>query len=175
MRTLEEIRNACVITEDGHWLWRGSLRHDGRPNIWAPDYTRGGMQTQSGPRAVWHCSTEKAIPANWRAYGTCDEQSCCNPAHVRCTSEEDYGRWLAKTGAFKGSTRRLLANRAIGRSRSVLSAELIHEIQTSDEIGVALSKRLNIRTSVVSKARRGEMAAFQRAGMFSQFVQGASA
>ena len=68
MKTLEEIRQRCVITDDGHWLWKGATRPDGRPNIWAPDYTRGGMATQCGTRAVWHCSTEKAIPEGWRAY-----------------------------------------------------------------------------------------------------------
>ena len=26
MKNLEEIRQRCVITEDGHWLWRGALR-----------------------------------------------------------------------------------------------------------------------------------------------------
>ena len=77
MKNLEEIRERCVITEDEHWLWRDALRPDGRPNIWAPDYTRGGMQTQSGPRAVWHCSTGLPISAKWRAYGTCSEPTCC--------------------------------------------------------------------------------------------------
>ena len=25
MRTLEEIKGRCVVTEDGHWLWKGFL------------------------------------------------------------------------------------------------------------------------------------------------------
>lgn len=167
MRTLEDIRERCVITEDGHWLWRGSLRPDGRPNIWAPDYTKGGMSVQCGPRAVWHCSTGRPIPPNWRAYGTCEEKTCCNPACVACTSEEAFGRWLAKSGKFKGQAKRILANRTTGRARSKLTPELIEEIQFSSETGVALAQRLGLGTSLVSKARRGEVKVFQPLGMFS--------
>ena len=167
MKDIEEIRGRCVVAEDGHWLWRGSCRPDGRPNIWAPDYTRGGMQVQSGPRAVWHCITEAPIPANWRAYGTCSEPTCCNPAHVKCTSEADFGKWLARTGKFKGKTRRILANRAIGRARSKVTPGLILEIQASNETGRALARRLNLLETIVSRARRGEFAAFQSASPFT--------
>lgn len=176
MKTLEEIRGRCVITEDGHWLWRGGLRVDGRPGIWAPDHTRGGMQTQAGPRAVWHCSTGMPIPKGWRVYGACEEQTCCNPAHVRCTSETDYGKWLVRTGLFKGKTRRILANRATARARSKLSPELIREIQSSAETGRALAVRLGLQETLISRARRGEVKVFQAAstGMFSQLMAGAS-
>lgn len=167
MKNLEEIRERCVITEDEHWLWRDALRPDGRPNIWAPDYTRGGMQTQSGPRAVWHCSTGLPISAKWRAYGTCSEPTCCNPAHVRCTSETDFGKWLKRTGAYKNQTRRILANRATSRARTKVTAEIILEIQQSPETGRALSARLGLLPTVVSRARRGEFKAFLPSGMFS--------
>jgi len=167
MKDLEEIRGRCVITEDGHWLWRGSLRPDGRPNIWAPDYTRGGMTVQSGPRAVTHCSTEQPIPAGWRAYGTCAETACCNPAHIACTSEPAFGRWLAKTGIFKGKTKRILANRATARARSKLTPDLVREIQASPETGRALALRLGFGETLVSKARRGQSIVLRGAGMFA--------
>lgn len=166
MKDLEEIRGRCKLV-DGHWLWDGSLRPDGRANIWAPDYTKGGMSVQSGPRAVTHCSTGRPIPNGWRAYGTCEERACVNPAHVACTSEEAFGRWLAKKGVYKGKAARILANRAIGRTRSHLTPDLIAEIQQSPETGVALSKRLNLLTSVVSRARRGEVKCFAGTGVFT--------
>lgn len=167
MRTLQDIQGRCVITEDGHWIWRGSLRPDGRANIYAPDYTHDGrMAVQSGPRAVWHCNTGKPIPAGWRAYGTCDEQACCNPAHVRCSTEADLGAWIARRGTLKGKTVRILANRATGRRIAKLSPALIAEIQASAESGVRLAKRLGLSTSTVSKARRGESSAFSAAGVF---------
>ena len=58
-------------------------------------------------------------------------------------------------------------NRAIGRARSKLTADLIREIQISPETGVALAARLGMGTTLVSKARRGEARSFQSAGIFS--------
>lgn len=170
MKTLDEIRGRCRITEDGHWLWAGSLRPDGRANIYAPDCTNGGMSTQPGPRAVWHCKTGKAIPKGSRVFGTCDEFACCNPDHVVCMSEQEYGIWVRKQGKWQGQVRRILANRAIGRTRAKLTPELIAEIQASPETGVALAARLGLSDSTVSKARRGAAAAFAGAGMFSALI-----
>lgn len=168
MKTLEDIRQRCVITDDGHWLWRGALTAEGRPRIHAPDYTNGGvMKPQCGTRAVWHCATEKPIPKGWRAYGTCDEKACCNPAHVKCTSEADFGAWLRRTGKYKGDTKRVLANRAISRGRSVLTPERIAYIQASPKLGKDLAVELGMSASTVSKARRGEVLVFQGAGLFS--------
>lgn len=175
MRTLEEIKGRCVITEDGHWLWRGALRPDGRPNIYAPDYTRaeGDMRTQCGMRAVWHCVNQKAVPEGYRVYGSCDERACCNPAHIKCTSEVDYGAWLRRTGKFKGQTTRILANRAIGRQRAALTSEQITYVQTSEKTGIALAEELGVSTSILSKYRRGESIAVRAAGgMFSGLISG---
>lgn len=161
MKTIEEIKGRCFITEDGHWLWRGSKRPSGRPNMVAPDYTRGGaMFTQCGTRAVWHCHHKKAIPAGWLVWGTCEELACCNPAHIKAGTKEEYGQWLRETGQLKGQITRILANRAIGRRRSAMTGEKIAYIQGSDKMGKELSEELRICTSSISKARRGEMTAF---------------
>lgn len=170
MKTIEEIRGRCVITDDGHWLWDGALRPDGRPNIWAPDHASGKMATQCGPRAVWHCITGRPIKEGWRAYGTCDEKACCNPDHVACTTETAYGKWVASTGAFKGQTNRILANRASSRARSKLSPALITEIQISNETGRALALRLGLQETLVSRARRGQVKVFQSANVFAALL-----
>lgn len=172
MRTIKDIMGRCVITEDGHWLWKGALRPDGRPNISAPDYTRanGDMRTQCGMRAVWHCVHQKPVPEGFRVYGTCDERACCLPGHIACTSEEDFGLWIQRKGIYKNQTSRILANRAIGRARAKLTADLIAEIQASLETGEVLATRLGLSTSTVSKARRGEALAFHGVGMFSGLI-----
>lgn len=176
MRTIEEIKGRCVITEDGHWIWKGALRPDGRPNIYAPDYTRAGgaMRTQCGTRAVWHCVHQKAMPPGHRAIGTCGEKACCNPKCVSSVSEEQFGARLRRTGAYKGKAARILANRAIGRKRSVLTAERIAYIQASTKLGIELAAELGISRTTVSKARRGEIVVFDAApaaGMFSALIQ----
>ena len=172
MRTLEDIRGRCFITEDGHWLWRGALRPDGRPNIYAPDYTFDPagtkLRSQAGPRAVWHCHTGAPIRDGWRVFGTCDEKACCNPEHMRCISCALQGVYVRRTGVFKGRTTRIRANRAINRKRTVRTPEAIAHIQASQATGVQLARDLGISTSVVSRARRGNVRSLQAAsGMFA--------
>ena len=164
MKTLNDIRGRCHIDEAGHWIWKGSLRPDGRANIYAPDYTRGGMSVQAGPRAVWHVVTGHAIPAGWLAYGKCKERACCNPACIGCAPSAEVYALVAASGVLKGQVRRILANRRISRGRSKLTPEVIAEIQQSDETGVALAARLRLNRQLISKARRGEALAFQPLG-----------
>lgn len=174
MRTLEEIKGRCVVTEDGHWLWKGALCPDGRANIYAPNYTKGPdcMSTQNGPRAVWHCKTGSPIPAGWSAYGVCSEMACCNPAHIRCTSDKELGDWIRHTRKLKGSVRRILANRAINRKRAVVTPELIAFITASPKTGPELAAELGISKQTVSKTRRGEFVSFgAAAGLFSGLIQ----
>lgn len=177
MKDLEEIQGRCVITEDGHWLWDGAVREDGRAWIYAPDYTRskGKMQSQNGHRAVWHVINCKAIPKGRRVIGTCEETACVAPGHGKLVTEAQYGAFMRKTGRFKNSTKRMLANRAIGRKRSDLTLELIEYIQTSPKTGRDLAIELDLLETVVSRARRGEMVAFQPASPFVGMVRGLGA
>lgn len=175
MKNIEEIKGRCFITEDGHWLWRGAVRPSGRPNMVAPDYTRGGMFTQCGTRAVWHCQHQKPLPKGWRVWGTCEELTCCNPAHVTAGTPKAYGRWLRSTDQLKGKTNRILANRAIGRKRSVVDPETIAYIQASPKTRAQIARELGISPAVAGKARRGEMTAFKSASPFAGLGGGAAA
>src|SRR5574337_1174553 len=116
---------------------------------------------------VWHIKSGKPVPNGWRVYGTCDEMACVAPDHIVCRSEVANGAMQRRTGALRGKTRRILASRATGRSRSKLTPELIAEIQSSPETGEQLAQRLHLSASTVSKARRGEARSFQGAGIFS--------
>ena len=158
MRTLEEVKGRCFITEDGHWLWRGSVRPDGRANIYAPDYsTKGGdMTTQAGPRAVWHMHTGKPIPKTHRAYVVCGHPTCCNPECIRCTTEHMRGQFARRSGRHKGSPRHLAANRAIGAKRAKLTADQVLYVQTSPKTGIELAAELGVGRSTISKLRRGQ-------------------
>ena len=160
MRTLEEIKGRCFITEDGHWLWRGSVRPDGRPNIYAPDYSsKPGevvMTTQAGPRAVWHMHTGSAIPKTHRAYVTCGHPTCCNPECIRCTTEHMRGQFARRSGRHKNSPRHIAANRAISAKRAKLTAEQVLYVQTSPKTGIELAAELGVGKSTISKLRRGQ-------------------
>ena len=158
MKTLEEIKGRCFITEDGHWLWRGAVRPDGRPNIYGPDYSRkdGGMSTQAGPRAVWHMHTGKAISKGHRAYVVCSNPTCCNPECIRCTTDLVRGKFARSSGRHKGSAKHQAANMAIGAKRARLTAEQVLYVQTSPKSGLELAAELGLGTSTISKYRRGD-------------------
>lgn len=178
MRTLEEIKGRCYITEDGHWLWRGSLRKDGRPNIYAPDYTRanGELRTQAGLRAVWHCVNMKPVPKGYRVFGKCDEKSCCNPAHIKCVRVADYGAQQRRTGTLKGKVTRILANRAINRKRALLTPEQVAYAQASLKTGVALAEELGVSVTTLSRYRRGQSISVRSdGGLFSALLSGGRA
>lgn len=169
MKTLAEVRANCTI-EDGHWLWNGGAKKHtgGRPVIYAPDITQGGkMVSQPGLRAVYHLATGKVIPAGHRVYGLCDELLCVNPKCIGCMSEVDWGARQARLGTQRGLTKRILANRAIGRARAKLTPEIVREIQQSTKTGRVLAAEFGLGTATVSRAKRGECCVFQSANMFS--------
>ncbi|WP_417283773.1 hypothetical protein [Comamonas sp.] len=156
MRTLEEIKGRCFIDVDGHWLWRGAVRPNGSPNIYAPDYRfEGRMTAQCGYRAVWNCQHKKPIPAGYRVFLTCDEPACCNPEHIRCASDVEFGKWLQRKGIHKGQTKRIQANRAIGRKRAKLTPEMVSHIQSSDKSLASVAAELGISTCTAWRARQG--------------------
>ena len=159
MRTLEEIKGRCFVTDDGHWLWRGSVRPDGSPNICGPNYSHKSgkvvMTTQAGARAVWHMHTEKAIPKGHRTYVVCGNVTCCNPECIRCTTELIHGRFVTRTGRLKHSAKHLAARRAISVGRAKLTNEQVDYIKTSDKTGLELADELGVGKSTISKYRRG--------------------
>ena len=172
MRTIDEIKGRCFITDDGHWLWRGSTRPDGRANIYAPDYSRkgGDMTTQAGPRAVWHITTGKPIPKTHRAYVVCENPACCNPECIRCTTGHLRGKHASRTGRFKNSAKHEAARRAISVSRAKLTAAQVEYVKTSKKTGLELAAELNVGRSTISKYRRGQNLVTASGAVFNPFA-----
>ena len=172
MRTLEEVKGRCFITDDGHWLWRGSVRPDGRANIYGPDYSTkdGDMATQAGPRAVWHMHTGKPIPKGHRAYVVCGHPACCNPKCIRCTTELLRGKFATRSGRFKNSAKHLAARRVISISRAKLTAEQVQYVKTSSKTGVELAAELGVGKATISKYRRGENVVTASGVVFNPFA-----
>lgn len=162
--TVNDIKDRCRI-EDGHWYWAGATS-DGYTRISAPDFTihGGKMTSQHGRRAMWHVMHRKAIPAGWRVFGTCDEKTCVNPAHLVCQPVAERGKEVAASGREKGSVRRITAIRASARKRSHLTEELIDLILTSDKSGRELMEETGLGRSVISKVRKGHATAFTPVG-----------
>lgn len=122
------------------------------------------MVSQPGRRAVWQLHTGKAIPAGHRVFGTCLNDQCLNPAHMRCGTGADIGRFTAKVGRFKNQPNRILANRKIGLQRTTLTEELFNEILLSPETGVQIKARTGVSRTIISKVRTGGMMVYRPAG-----------
>lgn len=163
--TLEDIKGRCHIDEITEcWVWRGATsdKIGGSaliPRVYGPNFTRdptGNTKTvQTGNRAVWHALTGKPIPAGYRVFKRviCTNSLCLNPDHLRCGTAKQWGQSMATKGTWKGQAARISANRAIGRSLSVITDEIAAEIRNSDETGLAISKRIGISESVISRTR----------------------
>lgn len=166
MKTIEQIKARCEI-DHKCWIWAGGKTGNNVPSIFAPDHTKGGMRTQQGRRAVWHMTSVQPIHPGWVVFGTCDEPLCLNPDHIRCAPRAKHGERMAASGKLKNNTRKIIANRAILRKRASLTLDQITQICLSEETGRAISARLGIPATTISKARRGAYKCYSGIGMFS--------
>lgn len=165
MRTLEDVYGRCVLDEiTGCRSWKGCMDKHG-PRIYAPDMRFGGaMKTQYGRRAVWQLVNQRPLPKGWRVFGTCGNLACLAYKHMEASTAAERGRKVAASGKQKGLIKRIVANRQIGRARSVLTPEIVIEIVESVETGLAIAKRLGICRTTISKVRRHGVPSLQPVG-----------
>ena len=165
MKTLDEVKGRCRIEGDC-WIWTGALS-DGVPRIFVPG-NDGKMRSTPGRRAVWMMNAGKAVPNGWRVFGLCDEKLCLNPAHMICEHPRRRGAKVAAAGTLKGQVKRILANRANGRSRAKYSADLVTTVLSSDKSGAQIARELGVSHQWVSKVRRGQvLGSMPVGGLFS--------
>lgn len=169
MTPLEKIKSRCHIDDiTGCWVWKGAVsRSNGgqfnQPRVYSEDYTADATGktkvVQTGNRAAWHAATGKPIPNGHRVYKSarCTNGLCVNPAHLECGTTADWGAAVAKKGHWKGVNDRIQANRAIARTKTEVTPELAREILASHETGRAISCRLKLHVSIVSRVRTGQL------------------
>jgi hypothetical protein len=175
---LARIKDRCHVDDNGCWIWRGATTASNggttvRPRVWGADYsadpTGATMSVQTGNRAAWHAHTGLPIPKGHLVYRApcCASSLCLNPEHLQCGTNAAWGKSLAAKGTLRGVNARIQANRRIGRMRSHITAEMMLEICASPETGEALAARLGIGPSIVSRARRGQMASMRVGNPFA--------
>lgn len=173
MRTLQEVRDKCEVTPDGHWLWEGGLSA-GKPTIRAPNYTKDAsgktMEAQRAVRAVWHIKTKKPLPAGVHVYAKCWVPMCVNPACLTHGPMREMGASMSEAGVVKNNTKMTIANRVKARARRKVTEEMVSEIMSSNETSRALADRFNVHQSTVSIWRRGQ-AGSSSAGFFAGLMR----
>lgn len=152
--SLDELKNRCVINEfSGCWHWRGAMI-GGHPRVWMMDPLKGSATSLSGPRALAFL-TGKRMKNGWRAWMTCQHKDCMCPDHLMTGTTKRWGRWVAENDIFKGSPKRRAALLARWSKELPGNKEKALIVRASDETGRALSKRLELSRSVISRMRRG--------------------
>lgn len=95
---MAKIRSKCVETAGGCWEWQG------------PQHTKGyGLMSyrnkQSRVHRVTYTIAVGAIPAGQMVCHTCDNRTCCNPAHLFLGDAGDNVRDCAAKGRLKQQTK----------------------------------------------------------------------
>lgn len=149
VHTLQTLRAQCV--EDGGCLtWRGyhgnkvpMVYHDG--------------QLVAVRRLFTRLLTGHAHDHGY--YGlTCENKSCVEPLHTVWRSKKQHSSHMAKA-ANQSSSVQAIRRAKISAARLTLSAEIMHDILSSNESGPILAARHGISRSTVNNYRRGKRAA----------------
>jgi hypothetical protein len=165
--TLDDIKDRCVIDEiTGCWKFKGAKSDGKYVRVWAPNLNKPEAPKAAlpGKMAVWFAKTGKPVPAGHRVFSTCNSNDCLCPDHIKCGTNEEWGRHIAKSGIYKDKVARMVASRKTGIARSVLTPETYAEVLASSETGLQIAKRLNVSSQTVSKARLGQLKSFSPVG-----------
>ena len=158
IRTLQHLRDRCVITSRGDcWTYRQQVyrarTQQWDPNIWLSDLQR----TETLQRAAWLLAGRPLMRGTvvWRI---CGNDHCCNPAHLRSGTRADMGAWLAAAGRLRGLPERRAINRRnrLASGGVVLSAELADWIRDSRQTGVQVAHALGVTVQCISRVRCGQ-------------------
>ena len=124
----------------GCWNWTGSLNTCGYGQV------KAGGENWTSHRASWTVF-RGAIPEGLNVLHHCDNPKCCNPEHLYLGTHTDNMRDMIRRGRRKKKT---------GPKFPIekLTEDQIRQIQSSDEIGAHLAKKMGISKAVVYKYRK---------------------
>lgn len=146
--TLKEIHDRCEEVGDC-WIWQQAVSTNGYPIL----------RRRPGPcLLVRRVVVELAgRPAATRqpVVCSCDEKLCCNPAHLKSSSNSDVGKKAAKKGAFSGKARgaKIAASK---RAAGKLTMDDARAIRASSETGPILAARYGVNRSLIQSIRTGK-------------------
>lgn len=168
LRTIEDLRDRCMVDEDsGCWHWRGCI-HQGRPLVW---FRLNGKKYRTRGRRAAVLLSGRTIKPGHETYATdnCWSDDCVNPAHCRTGSREKMFAWMVATGRSRSivkiakATMRCLARRKLTMAQA-------EAVRTSDEPARDLARRYGMNVTNIYKIRRGASykPALRGASVFSQ-------
>lgn len=126
------------------WEWTASRNQKG----WHGQWRAGDGRIELTHRAAWRLMRGE-IPAGLCVLHRCDNPPCCNPAHLFLGTRSDNARDMWSKGRARPKS-----NLGAGHGNAKLTADLVRDIRSSKESGVALSQRLGITTTTVCDIRK---------------------
>lgn len=145
---IEDLRHHC--TDDaGCLIWqRGCC--NGHPA------TRVDGKTRLVRRVLWEAA-HGPIPAGRIVRVTCGNVLCINPECTELTTYQRLGKQLGALGVMSGPVRSAAIARAKRKTHGKLNNAAVRDIRTSDETGVALSKKYGVNQAKISAVRLGKV------------------
>ncbi len=156
--TLEDLRLRCFVDEvTGCWHLRGANGERMQPGkrhvVWSHSLQQRLTSTQAG----WLLSHPgREIKPGRLVHRTCESYDCCAPAHLRCVTKAQFGKWQIATGQLK-TPAKAAAGRAARCPHQKLTAELKQWLVESQQSGREVAHALGITPSRASKLRRVHM------------------
>ena len=122
------------------WPWSGRMneRGYGRPQIAGKDYR--------AHRVAWELFNKRCVPEGMFVLHSCDNPSCCNPAHLRVgTMKDNMSDALARSRVPVGSR----------NVRAKLTEAAVLQIRASTEQTATLARRFGVDRKTIWQARNG--------------------
>lgn len=157
IRDLRGLQDRCYVDPDtGCWRWRMCFAQGAAcAHVVSP--VDGKRHTLRGPRAAWILKHKSNPPKGYTVWAACWQRDCCNPNHMRCTTQVERGRAIAEAGKLKGLPGRVAINTRICREKlAKLDPEKVREIRGSSGTLKEIARRYGISVGHASKIRRGK-------------------
>jgi hypothetical protein len=164
IRTIEDIRDRCVLDEDtGCWMWAGAMIN-ARMSTPSLRLTRSawadlgvGKTTKSGLRAAWLLAG-KRLPDGHIVWRSCCNSKCINPAHLRAGDRDAFGRHVARNGIAAADPSRRARLMLISAPRTI-PPEVIRAIESDIQAGRSRNEIRDahgVSLSMVSRVATGQ-------------------
>lgn len=154
IRTIDDIRQRCVIDEAGCWVWRrATTTAGGRPAAYLPEIGRVGTISHAFKLINGKACSRAYFPAK------CLNRLCCNPAHQLLLDRSQLAKLTTPAPSLL-----TLGRMAAGRARVAplkLKPEQYLEIRGSTMLLTEIVERYGISYGYASQLRSGSAPIFK--------------
>lgn len=169
---INHVKDRCVITEDGHWLWSlGSMHNDGKTPLMSIGKSCKKIPEFAGKRLAGRKAafllSGKQLKSGWVAYSTCNHPMCLSPHHVAAGPREEAVSHAVESGLFRTQAKRE-AHARNGAGLRKLSDEQARQVAEMSGTVFEVAEKMGVSRETVRRIRRREtyVSALPRGSVF---------